>query len=248
MQTIGISKDVKTIFHMLDEDQKLAITRFCSSQNDKKFKDLENEELLSINNNLSTEEQELLKLYTGYHFREINNILRDRWNYNENGKLENKQEFQLIAEELKEIIENQQSLGNIKSYRGVTIDYFYPYGIYDIKDLNLLVGNYLMDRGFVSTSLKEEKCFFKKENELGNNYNIKIIYNIPSEFTDGIYLGKENLSYNPEQQEYLINSWNLAKVMNVEINNNSAIITTLLIPKKVYDDYYISKEERNHRI
>ena len=39
---------------------------------------------------------------------------------------------------------------------------------------------------------------------LGKKYNIMIEYMVPSEFTDGIYIGDNpNFSYHPHEQEYL---------------------------------------------
>ena len=97
----------------------------------------------------------------------------------------------------------------------------------------------MYDRGFVSTSLLEDNCFFGKDNELGLNYNIKIEYMIPCEFRDGIFLDA-NMSYSPNQQEFVLNSGNISKVCGVSIDkeNNTATIRASLIPKEIYDDYY----------
>ena len=64
----------------------------------------------------------------------------------------------------------------------------------------------------------------------------KIKYLIPEEFGDGICLSK--FSYAPNQCEYLINTWNLAKVVDVTKEEDGAVVTAVMIPKKVYDKSY----------
>ena len=47
------------------------------------------------------------------------------------------------------------------------------------------------------------------------------------------------MCYNEEQNEYLINSGNISRVVNVTVNgDNTAHITAMMIPKFIYDDYY----------
>ena len=98
-------------------------------------------------------------------------------------------------------------------------------------------GEFLLDKGFVSTSLVEDDCYYKKENELGLDYNVKIEYLVPEEFEDGVSIG--NVSYSPGQNEDLINAWNIASVSDVRMDGeDGAVVTALLIPKKVYDKAY----------
>ena len=46
------------------------------------------------------------------------------------------------------------------------------------------------------------------------------------------------------QKEYLINSGNLARVVDVQLENDSAKVSALMIPKQVYDDYYVANHHR----
>ena len=49
------------------------------------------------------------------------------------------------------------------------------------------------------------------------------------------------MTYSESQKEYLINNYNLAKVTSITINDdNTAHITAIMIPKMIYDDYYVS--------
>ena len=67
-------------------------------------------------------------------------------------------------------------------------------------------------------------------------YNVKIEYLVPEEFTDGLCLS--SLTYSPGQCEYVINSWNMAKVIDVIHDGDGVIVKACLVPKKVYDDFY----------
>ena len=90
-----------------------------------------------------------------------------------------RERFDKIATDLRDAIDdNQRSIGNVKVFRGVPISYFSEYGISSLDDLRSLKGEFLLDKGFVSTSLVEDDCYYKKENELGLNYNVKIEYSI----------------------------------------------------------------------
>lgn len=237
-----LSKNVKKFFNYIDEEHKEQINNFYISNIDREYKDININDYDGDKTLYDFNEITLLREYSGYNFRHINNILRGRWNYEENGSPDRKQNFLDTARKISEIIENKPTNpGNIKTYRGVNLSYFNEYGIYSIEELINLKGNFILDFGFVSTSISKDKCFFKKENDLGMNYNVKITYLIPEELNDGILL-QGNMSYSPGQEEFLINSCNVAKVLNVEINNdNTACITAMIIPKMIYDEYYASK-------
>lgn len=240
---IGTNRDIRSVFRMIGNDKVNAINSFCDEHNNDNyfvFSDIDQIRSIVGCRNIDNCDVELLKVYSGYNFRNINSVLRGTWNYEENGHESRKKEYEQLAYELKAFIDNNQnSMGSIKAYRGVELSYFKSYGINTLEDLVALNGNFLLDKGFVSTSLIEEKCFFRKDNDLGLNYNVKIEYLIPEEFEDGIYIGEEYLSYSPEQYEYIINSWNMAKVCSVNVEEDSAVIKAMLIPKKVYDDYYV---------
>ena len=240
MKEIGISKEVKQFFRSLDDNEINNISKFydeCSIRCYRAFDDFDLS-LIFCNRELYNDEfRDVFNNYSGFNYRRINACARNKWNYEKHGNINDKARFDQIVLELKRAIDNNQSsIGNAKVYRGVPISYFYDYGIKFLDDLKELEGKYLLDKGFVSTSLVENDCYYMKDNDLGLNYNIKIEYLIPEEFEDGVIIS--NFSYSPEQNEYLINSWNIAVVSNVSINENSAIITAIFIPKKVYDISY----------
>lgn len=247
MLDIGTNKEIRSVFRMLSDDKKDNIDTFCLERLDWNYLEFNNADQIKTNiniGNIDNKNVNLIKTYSGYNFRNINNAMRDRWNYEENGHERFKQEYQELAYQLKEFIDsNQTSIGNVKAFRGVSLDYFKDYGIESLNDLVALKGQFLLDKGFVSTSLIEEESFYKKENELGINYNVKIEYMIPEEFEDGVYIGDSNLSYSPNQCEYLINAWNMAKVCEVDVTDEDVVVKAIMIPKKVYDDYY-DKESR----
>jgi len=240
----GISKDVRSLLRMIDEADKMNIEYFYLQSLSRSYH-LINEpgEIIEYlhNRDISYDDNNFLLNYSGYNYKHINAVLRGTWNYEENGNIENMPVYRENARRLSELIMNNPSEldDDIIAYRGVDIGYFKQYGIETLEDLQMLDGQMLHDRGFVSTSLLEEKCFFGMDNELGLNYNIKMEYMIPCEFRDGIFLG-ENMSYSPNQQEFVINSGNISKVCGVSIDkeNNTATIRTVLIPKEIYDDYY----------
>ena len=202
-----------------------------------------NDSSLLCVSDLSYEDNDILLNYSGYNYKHINAALRGTWNYEENGDIINKDNYLMLGKRVEEIIGGYPTIlnDNIMVYRGVDLDYFKQYGIDSLEDLKELEGKYMLDKGFVSTSIDEDKCFFKKENEMGKNYNIKIEYMIPHEFRDGIFLG-ENSSYSSSQQEFLINTSNLSRVSSVTINDdNTAVVRAVIMPKELYDDYYKDK-------
>lgn len=186
-----------------------------------------------------------IRKLSGYNYFDINSALRDRWSYDENGNIARKNEFLQIASKISHIISsNGHSFGDFVTYRGVSLSYFKDYGIESLEDLKNMEGKFLFDKGFVSTSLIESSSFFKKSIEPGKDYNVKIEYLIPSEFDDGIYIGgNSSYTYRPDENEYLINGSNLARVASVRIGeDNTATLTAVMIPKSIYDDYYRKKE------
>lgn len=240
----GLSKDVNTFLRMISEDDKVNIDNFyleCLSRNYCKINDLSEIPNYICNAELSYDDMEILLNYSGYNYKHINAALRGTWNYEDNGNIGNMPVYKEDGRNLSKLIMNNPSelLDNIIAYRGVDINYFKEYGIEKIEDLNELKGQILFDKGFVSTSLLEERCFFGMDNDLGLNYNVKMEYIIPSEFKDGIYL-ENNMSYSPKQREFVINTSNISKVYDVSIDKekNTAFIKTVLIPKEIYDDYY----------
>ena len=238
-EEMGVSKDVKRIMRYISEERQNMIGSFCSECSDRAYQSFTDPEmaLMSIPQApLIGKDADAFLNYSGYNFRHINNAARGRWNYEENGTLD-KAQYEEIASRMKSVIDkNQYSIGNTKLFRGVTLDYFRDYGIHSLDDMDSLRGQMLLDKGFVSTSLVEDRCFYKMDNELGLNYNVKIEYLVPEEFTDGICLS--SLTYSPGQCEYLINARNMAKVVDVIHDGDGVIVKACLVPKKVYDDFY----------
>jgi len=238
-EEIGVSKDVRRIMRYISPERQNMIGSFCGESVDRQYRTFSDPELalMSINQpSLVGEDADVFLNYSGYNFRNINNAARGRWNYEENGNAD-KAQFEQIASRMKNAIDqNQSSIGNTKLFRGVTLDYFRDYGIHSLEDMDALKGQMLLDKGFVSTSLVEDRCFYKMDNDLGLNYNVKIEYLVPEEFTDGICLS--SLTYSPGQCEYLINAWNMAKVVDVIHDGDGVIVKACLVPKKVYDEYY----------
>jgi len=239
----GKNEYLEKLLSYINEEDKTNIDYFYLESFNRKYRVMNNEEellLLLTQDDLSYEDIQTLLNYSGYNYKHINAVLRNTWNYEENGDISRAPEFRAIANKLQQVIMNHPTTlnDNMVAFRGVDLGCFKSYGIETIEDLKLLEGKYMFDRGFVSASIKEEKCFFKKDNDLGLNYNVKIEYMVPREFRDGIYLNSF-MSYTPAQEEFLINSSNLSKVSGVTINEDgTAIVSATLIPKELYDDYY----------
>lgn len=239
LDEIGVSKDVRRIMRYISPERQEAMESFCGECSYRQYREFTDPELalMSVEQPVLTgEDADVFLNYSGYNFRNINNAARGRWNYEDNG-LADKTEFEYIASRMKNVIDhNQSSIGNTKLFRGVTLDYFRDYGINSLEEIDALKGQILLDKGFVSTSLVDSKCFYKRENDLGLDYNVKIEYLVPEEFSDGICLS--SLTYSPSQCEYLINAWNISKVIDVIHDGDGAIVKTVLVPKKIYDEYY----------
>lgn len=202
---------------------------------------------------LSYDELENLRSYTGLQFRNINAVLRNNWNYEVNGKLtpELKERSIELAKKIRYAINKAPQLNiGIKTYRGVSIASFQSYNIFTLNDLLLLEGKYLYEEGFTSTSLIKEKSFFYTDPfTLTGKPNILIEYLIPENSDDGIALLNESLSYSTNQQEFLINSSSLFKVISVRIDekNNVAYMQVMLVPEKIWNlqDYEMERSSFN---
>lgn len=247
----GNSSNVSLLFSYIDESKRMDIDEFVLNSLARKYQRFssvhEIRDVFYKPNYLTYEDTLYLRAYSGLNFKNINDALRDRWSYINNGHVANKDKFLKNGSRIKSIIEKHPtSVDNFVAYRGVDLSYFKDYGIESLDDLSSLEGKFMLDKGFVSTSLLESNCFFKKENDLGIDYNVKIEYLIPRDFSDGIYIGDNpSLSYSPEQYEYLINTFNLAKVASVKIGkDNTATLTAVMIPKSIYDDYYMGKAKK----
>ncbi|MBQ7105305.1 MAG: hypothetical protein IJN90_05565 [Bacilli bacterium] len=248
---IGESDTVRSLFRFVDAERKKDIDEYVLnglSHNYQKF--LSPEEILmtlKAPGYLTYDEASYIREYSGYNFKHLNQALRGKWNYEDNGDISRMDSFLNTATRIKKIIEKHATTGeDFIAYRGVNLHYFKDYGIKSIDELSQMEGKFLLDRGFVSTSLLESNCFFKKENDLGYDFNIKIEYLISKDFKDGIYIGDNPiLTYSPKQYEYLINAHNIAKVARVKIgDDNTAVLTAVVVPKHIYDEYYMRQNKR----
>ena len=78
---------------------------------------------------------------------------------------------------------------------------------------------------------------------MGSFKNIEIKYIVPENSQDGIPLTRDELSFLPSENEYVINKDALSKVLDVKIEGNNAIVTVVLIPKRIWNQP--TKVERN---
>lgn len=205
--------------------------------------------LLNFYTNSSLDDLEIIRYYTGPSFKDINAVLRDNWNYEINGLLtdDRKNELKDTARKLSVSIDKSSSElpSNIKVYRGVSLDAFKDYGISDISDLKNLVGQYYYERGYTSTSLLRESSSFNSNSEYWSNCDIEIEYLVPSEFSEGLPLITDDLSYSGIKHEFLINTGCLSKIVDVIIDNNGkAYITAVVVPKKVWDKDYRDQHKK----
>lgn len=243
-----VSSEVKSLLHFIGNDKKAMMDDFYHTCLHRKYQEYSDSSLMLLEdkNHFSLEDSDILRRYSGFRFRDINNALRGTWNYEENGHISQQEKFLHDADRIRDSIKNNAfSIGNAKVFRGVSLSYFKNYQVKQLQDLAGLKGCFLYDSAFVSTSFSEQECFYQKDNELGIDYNVEIVYLIPEEFCDGIPLF--GVSYSPNQKEYLINSGNLARVVDVQLENDSAKVSALMIPKQVYDDYYVANHHRKNK-
>ncbi len=198
---------------------------------------------------INCDEQNTLKAYTGLAFRRINSVLRGSWDYEINGALtaQVKEESQQLADSIRTILLKSDSLPmNIKTYRGVSLSAFRAYGVNSLNDLKNMENRYMYEDGFTSTTLIRDESFFYKQTDWGEKANIEVEYLIPNESDDGMVLNNASTSFSPNQDEYLINSSSLFKVLSVDIDekNNQAKIRMALVPQKVWNSYDYEMERK----
>lgn len=238
---IGTSETTRMVFKWLSDERNQMLDSYCSECSRREYKKFDNMDQVFTNieiPKIADQDRESLSHYSGFSHFSLNRAAKGTWNYEDNGSIERHNEYMKYVDELHDTIQNNQvSMGNIRVYRGVPIKYFNEYGIRSVDDLEMLEGQYLLDRGFVSTSLVEDECFYRKDPKNGINYNVMIEYLVPEEFTDGVCLGY--VSHYVDEGEYLINTWNLAQVIGVSRDGEDrAIVQAMLVPKKVYDESY----------
>ena len=234
----GKSRDTHLLSKYLDKDTKdeidLLLMEVALSTN--KTPDF-TEDIDDFYKEITHIDVEDIRRYTGYDYKFINAVLRDNWTYEENGlKTEKKtKEMRELSDRISSLMTKfSKTKQQFKTYRGTTLKEFRKYGVDTLEDLLCLKDQYLYDTGFTSTSLEEETSYFKKtiHDEV---CNIEVIYIIPKDSNDGIPLLTDQLSYSKNLNEYLLDRCTLSKVLGVRIEGNTAVITTVLIPKHIWD-------------
>lgn len=198
---------------------------------------------------LSKTDYLILRNYTGFNFKGINGLLRNKWNSKFNGQLneEKKYRFRSNADNISYLIKKfPKNRKAFKVYRGVTIDAFKDYGIEKIKDLKYLKDHYIYEPGFTSTSLLRDTSYFDKEVD-GKLYNIEMEIIVPKDSQDGMPLTGYELSFSPGQNEYVFDRESLTKIIDVKIKNDYAYLKGILIPKKMYEKGITKDEKTNGR-
>ncbi len=239
-------KEKEEIDLYLDDMQ---IREYTTFKTEEEVKEILGPLVESFLNRLTYKEVDELKNYSGYFFKFINNVMRGKWNYEENGKYtkEKEDDYRNQGDRITKVITKFPELGmDIKTYRGVTIRAFYDYGITSITDLSSIEGKYFYEGGFTSSSLLRNHSFFDRDLDYLERCNIEIEYSIPKECEDGAILLTRELSYSEQQMEFVFNSSSLFKITKVEVDkeNNKAYIKAILIPLKLWDP--ICYSNRHH--
>lgn len=259
----GISNEIKTIFKILGSEKRHEIEFYASDNIDNDYFCFETEEqiqeyLSSLSekflSNLNEEELQILRSYTGTSYKEINAIIRRKWNYEENGLLtpEKEKEYIKTGHDIQTILSKCPSLNmNLKVYRGVSLKQFQDYGITTLEELKLLEDKYVYEKAFTSTSLMKDKSLAGVTNFFTGERNIEIEYMIPATCQDGGLLLNTESSYYDGENEYLINAGSLTRIISVEIDreNNKAYIKAMLIPKMLWDPpYQMEENNKNNKM
>lgn len=241
----GDNRVTKSVLRMIGDEKLSEIDLYVSKILSREFSyGLDSDYLQIVLNRfiseLSSEELLILRSYTGYNYKNINAILRNNWNYDEHGLLndEIKAKFLELANELKKIIDKFPTIDmDFYAYRGVDLEVLKKFEIKSLEDLMYLKGKYMYEEGFTSTSIAKESSYFNKSFENGKICNVGIKYLIPRESSDGVLLIDDMLSFSPNQNEYLLNSGSLVKVVdvNIDLENNLGELVVVLVPKKVWD-------------
>lgn len=259
----GMSDITKYLFRYLEKGKEEELDIYVNDTLQREYLTLStDEEVAEVFGEMAAEftygltHQEALNLrsYTGFSHKEINAIMRDKWTYEQHGLLttEKRQDYSQIGEAVEKIIFKFPPLErNIKTYRGVTLAQFRDYGIYTLEDLTAMQGKYFYDSGFSSTSLVRKSSLYNTEAFQIGKRNIEIEYLIPEECHDGALLLDDYTSHYKAENEYLINSGSLIRIISVDIDkeNNTAYLRAVLIPKKIWDPMAVKHlEEETQKV
>ena len=117
----GTSTDTRLIFSFLGKDKKEEIDFFANDASQEEYHQIKSaqevEDLfgeITFNFLLNSKQSELniLKSYTSYTYKELNAVMRNTWNYEENGRLtpEIKQDYLDRGERMTKLIRKFPSL------------------------------------------------------------------------------------------------------------------------------------------
>lgn len=244
----GFNRATNLILRYLG-DEKLAMESFVCDATTKSYVSFTDEAMIyeaissldeEFMSHLSEEELMILRSYTGYHYKEINALLRGTWNYETNGKLdeETRKKYFELSQQIKKILLKYPSpCFPFVTYRGVNVSAFSKYGITSIQDIIFMKERYMYEEGFTSTSLLSDTSYFGKDLETGIDYNVQIQYLICENEVDGAFLLGDMTSFSKNQNEFLIEAGNLSKIVDVKIDTekNTAVLVAVLIPKRVWN-------------
>lgn len=245
---IGKSRVVNMVMRFLDPEvrqdlenyvHQVVLENFIEFKTEEQIQTVFQSKVFQFLSHLSEDNLLNLRSYTGFHFRDINAVLRGNWTYEKNGRLTEKDRSRYfkVAEEISRMIEQAPIMDiNFVAYRGVDIAAFSEYGISSLEQLKAMEGNYMYEKGFTSTSLLKESSFFDRKLENGTFCNIGIKYLISDECREGLFLDGD-MTYSSKLNEYLINKNTLSKVVSVYIDeeNNRAMLTVVVIPKSKWN-------------
>ena len=223
--------------HMSEEERKL-VSDFTNSLMNQNFN--RDVDLSWQDDHLTIGDAEYLRYYSGKTHESVNSFLRGYWDYDRLGPRTDRAVTEVKEEvsKLTDIINKMPKLNeNITVFRGTTLTSFRDYGVQNLSDLAALKGQLFYDPAFTSTSTSREKSFFGKDNLSKNGMpnNIEIEYYIASGTSEGVSMSNNQSSYyNEDEREYLLDKSNLNRIMDVEINGDSAKIKMALIPKELW--------------
>ena len=215
------SKEIKYIYSLIKGDKLININNFIQKEDFNSYIEFKDEQeitgiFMPLINIFTKETAPVLitalRKYTGASFKDINAILRNNWDNEINGEVD--------KEKIKEISELTTNIEKD--------------GVQNLNELNHLKEHFIYEDGFTSTALTKEASYFETEIENHGTSNILIKYYVPKEFNEGAPLISDILSYKKEQLEFLLSKESLAKVLDIKISENKAIIETILIPKSIW--------------
>lgn len=196
----------------------------------------------AIEDILDPSDQAALKSYSGLGYKAINQVARGFWDYDILGRQtpEKLEATRTSITKISHAISSAPSPDiNFTTFRGTNLDSFRDYGVNSISDLANLENQLFLETGFCSTSFIADHSFANRsfDDPLRKSCNITIKYLVPANSHEGVGLLTDQLSYSPNQNEYLINRDSLSYISQVKIaeDQSSAELEMALIPREIYD-------------